>query len=100
MAGLNEVASLRGEKDRVDIVGHADADGSDDVNAPLSEARAEAVRRLVGAVRLDALELVARGVSTADPLVPGITEEDKARNRRVSFRVHLNPASTSRTLQP
>jgi outer membrane protein OmpA-like peptidoglycan-associated protein/type II secretory pathway component PulM len=86
---LNGVSGLRGRRTRVDLVGHADTDGSDEINAPLSVARAETILRQLPLSRFDALELVSRGVGTAEPLAPGVTETEKARNRRVSFRVRL-----------
>jgi outer membrane protein OmpA-like peptidoglycan-associated protein len=85
---------------RVELVGHADSDGSDEINAPLSVARAQTILRQLPVSRLDALDFVSRGVGTAEPLAPGVTEAEKARNRRVSFRVPLDDGASPRDTHP
>jgi OOP family OmpA-OmpF porin len=89
---LNDVARARGQRARVEIVGHTDTDGSDVANEPLSVSRAEAVRALLPA-QLDALDVSIRGVGSAAPLSNGKSEADMSRNRRVSFRVELAAAA-------
>jgi OOP family OmpA-OmpF porin len=72
--------------DVVEIGGHTDSDGSEDLNQRLSQARAEAVvtglRRR--GVPLD--WLIARGYGEAEPIASNATEEGRARNRRIEFR--------------
>jgi outer membrane protein OmpA-like peptidoglycan-associated protein len=48
----------------------------------------------------DALEFISRGVGTAEPLAPGVTETEKARNRSVSFRVPLDASASPRDAHP
>jgi outer membrane protein OmpA-like peptidoglycan-associated protein len=86
---LNEVVRARGQKARVEIVGHTDSDGSDLANEPLSLSRAQTVRQLLHASTLDSVELTVKGAGSALPLSRGTTEADMARNRRASFRVEL-----------
>src|SRR5262245_44519985 len=62
LAELNSISGLRARRTRVDLVGHADTDGSDEVNSPLSVARAETILRQLPLSRFDALVLVPRGV--------------------------------------
>jgi OOP family OmpA-OmpF porin len=86
---LNEVVRARGQRARVDIVGHTDSDGSDVANEPLSASRAETVRALLRPAELDALDFTVVGAGSALPLSRGTTEADMMRNRRVSFSVVL-----------
>lgn len=72
---------------RMEIGGHTDTDGDDAANQALSEARAAAVRSwLVGAGAQDSA-ISARGYGETLPLAPNDTDENKARNRRIEFRV-------------
>ncbi len=96
LAEMNQVLLLTGARARVDAIGHTDADGSDVANGPLSEARAQAVLARLRPGTLAAIELSAAGVGSANPAAPGAAEADKARNRRVSFRVRLDPRSERR----
>ena len=71
------------------VVGHTDNDGSEQQNLPLSSARAEAVRDVLGPAVLGGMEVLTRGVGSDDPALPGASETEKARNRRVSFHVDV-----------
>jgi adhesin transport system outer membrane protein len=82
------------------LIGHADNDGSDEINSPLSVARAQTILRQLPVSRFDALEFISHGVGTAEPLAPGVTEAEKARNRRVSFRVPLDGGASPRDTRP
>ncbi|MBN1387017.1 MAG: OmpA family protein [Bacteroidales bacterium] len=68
------------------IVGHTDNVGDFDNNMTLSESRAKAVMdKLVSAYGVDAGQLKAYGVSSLSPVASNMTEEGKARNRRVEI---------------
>jgi OOP family OmpA-OmpF porin len=86
---LSEVLGVRGQRARVEIVGHTDSDGSDVANEPLSLSRAQSLRQVVAAAPLTALEVSVKGVGSSAPMSRGATEQDMAQNRRVSFRVVL-----------
>ncbi len=86
---LNDLVRVRGQRARIEIVGHTDTDGSDIANEPLSTSRAEIVRALLPVRQLEALEFSVKGVGSASPLSRGNSEADMSRNRRVSFRVEL-----------
>jgi outer membrane protein OmpA-like peptidoglycan-associated protein len=86
---LNDLMRARGVRARIDVLGHTDADGSEDENAPLSRRRAEAVYALVPVGRFDALDFDLKALASAEPLTAGDSEDAKRRNRRVSFRVIL-----------
>lgn len=76
---------------RAELVGHADATGSEAYNLGLSKRRAEAVRNF----------LVARGIAEArfrlawkgeqEPLAPNTTEDGRAQNRRVEITIRPMP---------
>ena len=89
LSELNDLMRARAVRARIDLLGHTDADGTENENAPLSRRRAEAVRALLPVGRLDALDIDLQALASTNPLTPGDTEDDKRRNRRVSFRVTL-----------
>lgn len=87
---LNEAVRIRGQRARVEIVGHTDSDGTDVSNGPLSQARADALLSLLRTPLLDAVDLLTSGAGSASPLARGTSEQDKQQNRRASFRVILS----------
>lgn len=71
---------------RYEIGGHTDSTAGDDVNIPLSQRRAEAVKNyLVTKSGVTATNLTAVGYGSANPVADNATEEGKARNRRIEF---------------
>ncbi len=72
---------------RVQIIGHTDDVGQRQGNLALSQARAEAVRSyLVGqGIPAGNLEVLGRGPD--EPIADNATEDGRARNRRIQFRV-------------
>ena len=72
--------------DRIEIGGHTDAQGSEELNQRLSEARAKAVRSALidRGVPLDML--IARGYGETVPIADNTTDEGRARNRRIEFK--------------
>ena len=72
---------------RVRIEGHADSSGDDEINDPLSQDRAEAVRdaldeRIGGDVAYET-----EGFGSREPIAGNDTEDGRARNRRVTVSV-------------
>lgn len=72
---------------RIDIEAHTDDQGTDDYNLKLSEARAKAVADWLIKKKVDAERITWKGYGESKPLVKGITEADRAQNRRVEFKV-------------
>jgi OOP family OmpA-OmpF porin len=97
LASLDGTGRMMGTRFGVQIVGHADNDGTEDQNFPLSRARADAVRSLLGPDTFEALQISTTGVGSNEPLTAGTSESDKRRNRRVSFRLDLRGAGGART---
>jgi peptidoglycan-associated lipoprotein len=67
----------------LEIQGHTDSTGTDDVNMKLGEARAEAVRRYLNkqGVALNRMSTISYGAS--EPVESNKTKEGRAKNRRV-----------------
>lgn len=72
---------------RMEIGGHTDSDGDDAANQALSEARAGAVRDWLVKAGASASAISAKGYGETKPLAANDTDENKARNRRIEFRV-------------
>ena len=70
---------------RLEIQGHTDNAGSADHNIDLSQRRADAVRRSLIDMGVEASRLEAKGYGGNRPLVPNITPANRARNRRSQF---------------
>jgi len=68
------------------IIGHTDADGSDEINMKLSKDRAESVKNaLVTVYGISADRLSSEGKGESEPLSDNSTLDGKAQNRRVEF---------------
>ncbi len=72
---------------KIEIAGHTDSTGSATENQRLSEARANAVRDYFLSRGVNAERIVAKGYGDSQPVAPNDTEEGRAKNRRVEFRV-------------
>ncbi|MBV9950054.1 MAG: OmpA family protein [Myxococcales bacterium] len=70
---------------RVEVQGHTDNSGTPDHNMVLSEQRAEAVRAWLVQHGVPPDRLVSKGYGQDKPLVPNVTPQMRARNRRVQF---------------
>ncbi|MEO0326694.1 MAG: OmpA family protein, partial [Myxococcota bacterium] len=92
---MNEIADvlLRNPDIRlVQIQGHTDDRGNASNNRRLSQARADSVRAWLIAHGVEATRLEARGYGPDSPLVPNITPQNRARNRRVQFVIRERTA--------
>lgn len=74
----------------IDIVGHADAIGSDDYNQRLSERRAHSVGAALMDFGVDYGRIETSGRGEWEPIASNDTEWGRARNRRVE--IHLKPS--------
>lgn len=87
-SALNEIAKLlSGHQNlKVFIVGHTDNVGGVDYNMKLSQARADAVAKVLTTKhKVNPQRLKAYGVGQLAPVSPNKTEEGRAKNRRVEL---------------
>ena len=70
---------------RFEVQGHTDSQGSDAVNDPLSQQRAEAVVKALEAKGVDGFNLRAVGKGSHEPVADNSTDAGRAQNRRVEF---------------
>jgi len=86
---LDEMASamtrLKGRK--FEVIGHTDAMGARAGNVSLSLARAQAVKTYLIGKGLPAESLATSGMGPDQPVASNATDEGRARNRRIEFRV-------------
>lgn len=75
---------------RVEVEGHTDSIGDRGKNERLSQRRAESVRQFLVGEGVDATRLTAKGYGEAKPVDSNETNEGRARNRRVAFKVTSN----------
>ena len=88
-AVLDDVASVfnRYDQSLVDIIGHADSDGSDSYNLDLSRRRAESVAAYLNQRGVDANRIYYEGRGESQPIASNATADGKAQNRRVEILI-------------
>lgn len=87
---------LKNSGAKIEVAGHTDNVGGTKANQRLSQQRAEAVRRyLISRQRIPASRLIAKGYGDLFPLVPNLTAEYRAKNRRVEITI-LSKIRTAR----
>lgn len=70
---------------RVEIQGHTDSIGDDQMNLDLSQKRADVVRELLVKKGIDASRLMARGYGETKPIGDNRTRKGQEQNRRIEF---------------
>lgn len=78
----------------VEIGAHTDDTGSDFYNMRLSQKRAQSVVNFLSERSIEVQRLIAKGYGESTPLVANSSEENRAMNRRVEFKI-LNIDETS-----
>jgi outer membrane protein OmpA-like peptidoglycan-associated protein len=84
---IAEVLKEHGEIARIEIQGHTDNTGPADYNRKLSQQRAEAVAKGLQTLGIAPGRLTAKGYGPDKPLVPNVSEGNRAKNRRVQLIV-------------
>ncbi len=90
IAVVQEVAQVLQESPDlklVEVQGYMDNEGDKDVNLRLSQERAEAVRRSLVDLGVDAARLSSAGYGQDKPLTTNATPAGRAKNRRIEFLV-------------
>jgi OOP family OmpA-OmpF porin len=81
------VALLRLKDKKVEVIGHTDNAGSRAGNLSLSQARAEAVKAYVTGKGVNPDMVAVSGEGPDRPVADNRTQEGRARNRRIEFKV-------------
>ena len=87
MVEINRIAKLMKENPNLafEVQGHCDATGSDKVNDPLSQKRAEAIVAALVEEGIAESRLSPVGKGSHEPIASNSTDEGRAKNRRVEF---------------
>ena len=87
MVEINRVAKLMKEHPDLEfeVQGHCDNTGSDKVNDPLSQRRAEAIVSALADLGISESRLTPVGKGSREPIAPNDTADGRAKNRRVEF---------------
>jgi OmpA-OmpF porin, OOP family len=86
---LRSVADIanRWPSAKIEVTGHTDSNGDKETNKKLSEQRAHAVMSFLVQSGIAAARVEALGFGDAHPIAPNDTEANRAKNRRIEFRV-------------
>ncbi|MCI5071355.1 OmpA family protein [bacterium] len=76
------------------IEGHTDSIGSHEYNDKLSLARAKSVKNYLIERGLDAKRLAVKGYGSKKPMANNDTDEGRAQNRRIEFKLLTKPSKT------
>ena len=72
---------------KIEIGGHTDDTGTEAYNLGLSEKRAEAVYGFLVANKIDPTRMAFKGYGQNHPAFPNDSEENRAKNRRIEFKI-------------
>jgi len=82
---------------RIEIGGHTDSQGREEMNERLSQERAQAVLNELRARRVLTSSFTAKGYGESQPIGDNDTEEGREANRRIEFRLLLRPQPAEET---
>jgi OOP family OmpA-OmpF porin len=78
---------------RLEVQGHTDSQGREEMNLGLSQSRAESVLNELRARRVLTSGFVAKGYGETRPIADNATEDGREANRRIEFRLISSEAS-------
>ncbi|KYG61797.1 hypothetical protein AZI85_06125 [Bdellovibrio bacteriovorus] len=98
---INQLAAIMKKypENILTVRGYTDDTGSQMVNNPLSQQRAEAVRNQLVASGVPANTATAVGMGAANPVDPGKTKEARAKNRRVEIEITVDESKVPKNAQ-
>ena len=71
----------------IEISGHTDNVGNDDLNQKLSENRAKSVYDFLLSGKVDPARMVYKGYGKTQPIAPNDSDDNRAKNRRTEFKI-------------
>jgi len=83
--GASQLVNEHPEIQLLEIQGHTDNTGTDAINNPLSQARADAVRNYLIARGVDPNRLTAKGYGSTKPAGSNATDQGRYQNRRIDI---------------
>lgn len=83
--GASKLINEHPEIQLLEVQGHTDNTGSDAINNPLSQARADAVRNYLISRGVDPSRLVAKGYGSTKPVASNANEQGRYQNRRIDL---------------
>ncbi|UWR76677.1 OmpA family protein [Phaeobacter inhibens] len=91
---LDQIADILARCDgvRLEIQGHTDSQGREEMNQNLSQARAQSVLNELRGRRLVTSSFTAKGYGESTPIASNDTEDGREANRRIEFRL-IRPAN-------
>ncbi|OQP49022.1 hypothetical protein A4H97_29510 [Niastella yeongjuensis] len=72
---------------KISLVGHTDSTGSDKINVPLSQARADAAKAYLVSKGIDQSRIATEGHGSSEPVASNKTKAGKTLNRRVEVTI-------------
>lgn len=81
----------------LEIQGHTDSQGREEMNLQLSQARAQSVLNALAARRLLTSNFSAKGYGEAAPIADNDSEEGREANRRIEFRLIEDESTSAQT---
>ncbi|GAA4102194.1 OmpA family protein [Mucilaginibacter panaciglaebae] len=72
---------------RIEISGHTDNVGNDELNQTLSENRAKSVYDFLISGKIEPGRMVYKGYGKTQPIAPNDSDENRAKNRRTEFKI-------------
>mgnify|MGYP000424526540 CR=1 FL=1 len=86
---LDRIAKLlnANKKLKLDISGHTDNTGGEDINLKISNERAAAAKAYIESKGIDASRITSKGYGDSKPVADNATEEGRTQNRRVEFKI-------------
>ncbi|MFK7744544.1 MAG: OmpA family protein [Roseobacter sp.] len=86
MDDIAELLQMCGDL-RLEVQGHTDSQGREEMNLALSQARAESVLNELRARRVLTSSFLAKGYGETQPIAENDSEEGREENRRIEFRL-------------
>ena len=85
---LFSLAKIFDRRPQLEIIGHSDNRGNEELNIQIRRERARAFRLLLVSKGIAADNIIAKGAETKKPLREENSEQDRAYNRSLTFKVH------------